>query len=273
MSMGSGRFAYFRRALLLVLVAVSTGCTSDAPLLDQPDRGNSKEQIDAILDRAIEAHGGESKLHEFRCARVVVRMEGELSPDGGLVYENTFRLPDQLRQVISWESKGKKCQDVFVWNGKEQWAIMGGRIMDNPQVPNRIRQVFPLPILDTLLPVREGNFDIRRLADTTINGRRAVVLKVLRDGEWIGELCFDADEKLLLQWSQPQTDPFSGAPTVRKVLLENFREMEGLKLPTKMTSFLRDQKHMQTTVLEFELLNGIDPQDLAKPSAPDGPSS
>jgi hypothetical protein len=76
----------------------------------------------AIVEKAVQAHGGVAGIKRLRVARVTYALKGDFSSlgvpgDADVMVEETYQLPRQIKKVI----KGSAGS----WHGALAWAIDG----------------------------------------------------------------------------------------------------------------------------------------------------
>src|SRR5262245_36799992 len=86
-------------------------------------RAEPDKDPQAIIRRAIKAHGGADKLNRNRISRETVR-GNLLALDMKVPFtaEILSRMPDQFRSVITSEVAGRKLQVIQVFDGVKGWT-------------------------------------------------------------------------------------------------------------------------------------------------------
>src|SRR6266540_2813029 len=93
------------------------------PAVDTPPEKDAQ----AILRRAIKAHGGADKLARTRITRETTRGTVTVSErKTSFTAETLVRMPDQFRSVVTSEVDGAKRQVVQVFDGVKGWTGEGG---------------------------------------------------------------------------------------------------------------------------------------------------
>jgi hypothetical protein len=89
-------------------------------LVGSPNVCLPQDNLVAIIDNAIQAHGGEQKLRQ--CAVGMIKGKGTIKHDGNgtlmVSMEDTFSLPDHFKRIITIADHGTT---VIVRNGKRAW--------------------------------------------------------------------------------------------------------------------------------------------------------
>ena len=108
-----------RRILLIALiVGLATAGATRAADADDPK---------AIIDKAIQAAGGEAKLTKYQ--GVVAKMKGQFHGMGAAIDfsgELTTQHPQKMRFAIDMDVMGMKFTFLQIYNGKEGWISLNG---------------------------------------------------------------------------------------------------------------------------------------------------
>src|SRR5262249_35437513 len=111
------------RGCILALVAVGLLLTLTPLTLAQ-------QEAQAIIDKAVKAHGGADKIDKFKA--VQTKAKGKLEILGGLDFEQeaSVQAPDKLKEVVHLEVMGQKVTVTTVFNGTQGWINANGQTMD-----------------------------------------------------------------------------------------------------------------------------------------------
>src|SRR5262245_3370623 len=82
-------------------------------------RGRAADDVKAVLDKAIKAHGYDDKAEKLKAARI--KTKGKLEVGGGLdvTQDIAYQLPDKLKDTLQLEIDGNKVTIVTVVNGEK----------------------------------------------------------------------------------------------------------------------------------------------------------
>jgi hypothetical protein len=213
-------------ALCLVLAA------GRAPAAD-PD------QAKAILDRAMQAAGGEANLAKFQAA--TGRAKGTLhKKEGDVPYttEAATQGADRARLVTEFRKDGKPLKVVIVIDGDKGWVKTGDEAtvdMDEA-VLKEIKEWLYASWLTTLAPLRDKAFELSPLGESKEDGRAAVGLKVAHKGHRDVELFFDKDTGLLARVKSRIKDLENNREVTQEIRFDQYKDFQGTKQRTKMTT-------------------------------------
>jgi zinc protease len=218
-----------------------------------PADSQAVEKGIALLKQAQAAAGGADKLAAVKDMQQTLNMQFA-SAAGGLkssqinfwLYPGTFRQENTLPfgKVVAF-SDGKTG-----WLHSPQGAIpLGG-----PQLKQ---------VQGEILRNYVGLLRSDRDPDRTVSLSAPDTLTVSnKDGESV-EVQIDPATRLISRESYKQVQP-AGVPSEVTVVLSDFRDVEGIKLPFKISLSQGDKQMAEAVVSEYKLNTGLKLEDLAK---------
>jgi hypothetical protein len=222
--------------------------------------GEDKEAR-SILDKAIQATGGETVLAKHNAAKF--KEKGTYHGMGqGFPYTGNYAVqwPDQFRMEIA---------DAFILvvNGDKGWLKAGGETMDMSKEQMTTRQNdLRVSWISTLLPLKDKAFMLKALGEVKVDDRPTLVIKVTRKDYPEVKLYFDKTTNLLIKSEFKTTlaeDQFK--ETNAENYFSDFKEFDGLKVPTKMV-FKRDGKlYVEAELVEYKAAGKLDDKVFARP--------
>jgi hypothetical protein len=237
-------------------------------LLPAPPAADAPPEKDAqaILRRAIKAHGGGDKLARTRITRETVRgTVMVLERKTSFTMETLARMPDQFRSVVTSEIDGAKRQVVQVFNGVRGWTSEGGvpREVGDAGLGSwkEMAHAAHVAMLTPLLAADKG-YTLAALGESEVNGRKAVGVKVSVKGRRDVRLYFDRETGLLVKKSY---QPGEGKESVRDEVYSNFKEFEGLKRHTHIAVRLDGKPHAEVELVSIKFLDRVDDKEFGKP--------
>src|SRR5438874_1667629 len=89
-----------------------------------PALGGADDAGRAVVEKAIQAHGGADKVAKLRVMRI--KVEGTMSlapgpPDVPFVIEDWWQMPDQYKTISRFELGGKKVSQTQAIDGQSGW--------------------------------------------------------------------------------------------------------------------------------------------------------
>ncbi len=231
---------YSIRYAVVALATISL-CTVAARADDQPE-------VNALLDRAIEAAGGKEYLTKNQA--VVISMKGTASVPGtdlkGVQFSGTVSIepPEKNRQAFRFGLGGTQASQTLVYDGKadQGWATSNGMTIEmNEAYRKEARQDLHAGwkggwAFGQLARLKDGQtYQLTPLAEIEVDGRPAVGMKVSRQGYREVKLYFDKQTYLLVKQAYPSTDFLGGGGMVQsEAFYSGHAKVDGVMAPKKM---------------------------------------
>jgi len=220
----------------------------------------SVERGRQVLQKAQQAAGGAERLAAVKDITKTVKMQGM---QGGMSADQTTQivLPDVLRQenVLPF---GKIT--VFV-EGSNGWmqSPQGRLPLPPPQLKQtrsalfRVREAILLSDRD---PARTANF----IEEADVDGRKAEVIEIsTQDGQSV-RLWVDVSSGEVIK-SAYQGESIGGPGATVEELYSDYREVEGMQVPFKVTILQDGSKYLDAEVVEVKFNSGLDKEQLSVP--------
>ncbi len=214
-----------------------------------------------VIDKAIKAAGGEEKLAKFKC--YTWSAKGTYYGQGNeFAYTATYAVqwPDKFRADI---------KDVFilVLNGDKAWRKMGEEATEmNADELAEQKEVHHAGYVTTLLPIKSGGYTLAPLGEVKIGERPAVGVKASSKGHRDVNLYFDKETNLLVKAEYTVKSREEGGKEVtQEALYGNYQDVQGLKIPMKVTVNRDGKKYVEAEYSEFKPVDKPDDNMFAKP--------
>jgi hypothetical protein len=230
-------------AFFTIVLAVSLACVAMAD-----------EQADAtaILDDGIKAQGGEAallKLTRLHCKSKGTWYDGDKKTPCS--YETYFDGSDKGR-ILSLD-EDDKLRRIEVFNGKDVWEkdddqetekLSGERLKDRQELmyDNWVTQLFPL---------KAEEFHLSAVAETEVDGRKAVGILVKHEKHEPLKLYFDKETHLLVKAQGKYKNSDDGKEYDEEDLYSDYRDVQDTKQPFRCKSFLDKKEDTDLLVTEM----------------------
>jgi hypothetical protein len=220
-----------------------------------------------LIRRGIEAHGGPDKLDRLRQVREqtagTLYLLGEKIP---FTSETVQRLPGQFRHSLVSEVGGKKLNVVQIYDGKQGWLTEGGltRAVDDRTLAGwkAISHAAHVTSLTPLLAADKG-YKLTALGPCKVQGKPAWGVRVSCPEQRDVSLYFDRETGLLVKRdSRPHA---GGADSVQEEIYSDFKDVGGLKRPTRIVVLLNGVMHAEAVIRSTQTLDRIDDKEFSKP--------
>ena len=221
-----------------------------APSMSAPDTKESRAQAQAIVAKAVKAHGGLaalSAIKEWHTKGTLWLNVGSTNLDGQ--YSETVKLPSRRRMEMAVMGQNM----VQVLDGDSAWASASGRLMpvsqDQIEAMRQGTYANPVRLLTTL---SDPKAEIRYAGTDTAFGKTADVIEWNRPGGRPARVYIDAATGLLVLIEQPELSPLgSGWVPVRRVY-GDYRTAGKVKFPYTVTVYANGEKAVQQTLAEVQ---------------------
>lgn len=221
------------------------------------------EQADAmkIIDKAIQASGG---------AELLAKNKAQTWKEKGTYYGMGNGLP--YTGTVAVDLPGKMRMDVegvftIVLNGDEGWIKSGG--MTKPMTKDQLaeeKEELHAGWETTLLPLKSKEYQLSVLGDSKVDNQAVVGVKVTSKGHRDVKLYFDKKTGLLAkgEWTV-KADEQGGKEVNQESLYQNYKDISGLKIPTKIVIKRDGKLFVESDVSDFKSSAKLDPKEFAKP--------
>jgi hypothetical protein len=172
-----------------------------------------------------------------------------------------------MRVTIDASLEGTPTRLVWVLNGDKGWV----KFNDNVQAMNKEalaeeREQYYAGWVATLLPLKDGTFELAPFGDSVVGDRPAVGVKVSQKGHRDVSLYFDKETGFLLKReSRIKDDRASGKEVVQEVLYSDFNESEGVRRPARITVKRDGKLYIEEVISEYKPIEKLAESTFAKP--------
>lgn len=259
--------------LVLLFWVFSQGCmpyhpnstrvsTGPVPTFRHPDAPlcNPKE----VLERAIQARGGESELKRLQIAYFTG--DGLSAPQNQVAhfkFRTTSVLPHRTRDEVDYDGGLKFVQ---VLDKDKGWVSNKGDVkgMDAVNLQS-IREQLYVNLLLTLVPLRESRFTLVALPQRRLEGVIAQGFVVKCSGQRDVTLFFEKENGLPLMFKVLSTDPNTLIEREQETYFSGYSLMHGIQFPKRWNVYHDGNKSMELNFEDFKLLDKVDDILFAKP--------
>jgi hypothetical protein len=162
--------------------------------------GRASEDADAILAKAVAAHGGEEALAKYPGVRMKLQVIIEGPAAAPRAWEVLFAAPASMREVREGFYLGRRTASVAVTDGKGYWWTNGGQTEAMPaKQAESFRDRARLMQITRLVPLKGKDYELSAAGDATVDDKPAVGLRVRSKGRKDVTLFFDKESGLLVK--------------------------------------------------------------------------
>jgi hypothetical protein len=229
-------------------------------------RADEQADLQKVIDKAIKAHGADKaakgKASTFKVKGTVHTMGMDLDFTG----DYQIQEPDKVRQVMSLNVNGTDLEVVTVFDGKKAWTRVMGNTIDlgEDAITSFKEEVYAGKVTD-LTGLKAKGYKLSALAEKKVGDRAAVGVSVAREGHKDIFLYFDKESGMLLMSERQAKDPMGGQEYKQETRFSNYKDVDGVKRPHKLTIQRDGEKFLEAEVSEMKILDKLDDSTFAKP--------
>jgi HEAT repeats len=162
-----------------------------------------------VLNKAIQARGGEKQLAQVKA--VQVRVKGKIYRDKvpiPFVASILSQLPDQYKHVMDYEREGEPLTQIQVYSGKEVWLRVRGELQVlDAQLTDALQRGRYAERLTQLGVLKDKAYELTALGDSKLDDRDVAGILVTSAKKTPVKLFFDKKTGLLAKTEHRQLDP------------------------------------------------------------------
>jgi hypothetical protein len=221
------------------------------------------KEANAIIDKAINALGGEEKLGKIES--YTWKSKGTIVFNGNENDTNnhvTVKGLDHFRR----EFGNDQFHGVAVIAGDKGWMKFGdnSRELEGDALANEKRGIYLHVIPTTLVSLKGKGFKCETAGEEKINDKPAVVLKITGPDGKDFKLSFDKESGLPVK-EVAKVVGFQGQEFDQETTFADYKEFDGIKKATKVFVKRDGEKFQEMEITEFKVLDKTDAETFAEP--------
>lgn len=232
-------------------------------------RAPADDAINAILDKAIQAHGGAAKLDKQQATRTKTKGVLDLPNLGELAFtqEMVVQMPNKFKESIQMEIMGQNINVVTAYNGKDAWVNANGMTIDlEDKLLTEVKEAAYLMELNRLTTLKDKKqYTLSPLGEIQVEGKPAVGVKIASKGHRDANFYFDKEKGLLVKVERQALDSMTMQDVHEERIILEYSDMDGRKVPKKVLVKREGKKFMEAEVLEVKFVDKVDDSEFAKP--------
>jgi outer membrane lipoprotein-sorting protein len=223
-------------------------------------RSGGDKDARAIIDKAIQAMGGEKTLKKHQAA--TFKEKGTYYGMGdGVPYtgEYAMQYPNQFRMEIEGVF-------IIVINGDKGWMKMGGETkeMEKDQLRNQLKDL-KAGWISSLLPLKDKAFSLTALPETEVEKKPALGVKVTRKDWPEVKLYFDKQTGRLVKNEFRSFAQEQGKEVTSEHFMQDHKEMDGAQIPTHIIVKRDGKLFVDAHVVQYKAAGKLDGKVFAMP--------
>jgi hypothetical protein len=236
-----------------------------AGLVGSATAGRADTEAEALLAKAIKAHGGDEALTKYKAVRLRLKVTFAGPDKTPKVWEQLFLAPNKYKDVREGYYLGRKTASIYITDGKEAWTMVDGR----PQVLEgrfgdwvvddaHLKQVM------RLVPLKGKEYELKATGETKVDGKPAAGLLVHTKGQKDITLYFDTESGLLVKTERPVYDIYTEKEAKEERFLGDYPKKDTIPYPRKGLVKIGGRKDLSYEVTEVKFLEKADEKQFKK---------
>jgi hypothetical protein len=218
----------------------------------------------AIITKAIDAHGGKEKLDKFKASKSkskgVISIQGT---DHEFTAEIASQIPDKLKSTFKLEINGMAFTVEQKVVGDKVGRSINGMAMDVPEAQQaEFKSALLQQKIVQLTPLLAKEFELKTITGEKVGDKETVGVLVRQKDAKDVKLFFDKSTHLLAKVERMGIDP-TGNDVKQETFLSDYKEVQGVKRPSKTLTNNDGKKFLQTEVIEQIFLERLDEKEFA----------
>lgn len=225
------------------------------------------EKAEAVVKKAIDAHGGADALNKYKAGRFQIK--GEL-PIMGKETEFTgdaaFAIPGKTKMNINLEFMGQKLAITQLVNGDKfkRTVKVGDMTVDGgDEDKEEVKVGSAMQEAERLVSLLDAKrFTIKSGGDEDVNGKKAAVVVITpKSVDKEIKFYFDKESGLLVKAGHRgavQGEDGARGEKLQERYFSDFKKVNGIQVPMKLELHHDGKKFMTATVSDYEALEKID---------------
>ncbi|MBL8797644.1 MAG: hypothetical protein JNM56_27340 [Planctomycetia bacterium] len=229
----------------------------------------AQETAATLLDKAMQAAGGEAKLAKLQ--GLMLKGKGTFHEPGGQNIPFTavwhYQGRDKYRQYMEMEVMKKKTMELRVVNGDKGWTKDGpleAEIMDKDELNEEKENVY-FNWVTTLAPLKGKDFKLTKADEIKVDGKAAIGLLIASKGHRDVKLYFDKETHALVKTERKVRDLSTRKDILEEMYFSNVKDVDGIKLPLKYAVKWDGQPLADAEMTEAKATEKLDEKLFAKP--------
>jgi hypothetical protein len=228
--------------------------------------GARADEVQAILDKAIKAHGGAEKMAR---QALQTKSKGTVEVMGmslSFTEESTVQQPGQLKSVLQLDLNGMNITVTTVFDKTMGWIQVPGKTIDmDEKVLTAVKEQLYMMSVAKFTALKEKKEELSLVGDDKVDDREVVGIRVAAKGHKDVNLYFDKKTGLLAKVAYRATDAATGQEVGEERIVQEYQDLDGVKVAKKVVVYHDGKKRLEAEVQEIKYLDKLDDSTFAKP--------
>jgi hypothetical protein len=225
--------------------------------------GRAETAAEALLARAIKAHGGEKALARHKAVRLKLRLT-EAETHFTYNHEWLVAAPNRLKDTGDGYYLGRRIVTTYATDGKVARSFILGKLvtLDGKQAEWYKDRAHLMQVM-RLVPLKEKHYHLQAAGETKVDGKTAVGLLVHANGHKDITLYFDSQTSLVVMVEHKVTDS-SGEEVTEQRFYRDYPKKDPVPYARKVIVKQGGKTVEQLAVVKVQLLEKVDDREFRR---------
>lgn len=254
------------RSIAIARVAACLAC--GVWLLTTSSSARAEDDAKKVVEAAIKAHGGADKLAKLKDK--AVQQKGKMKLFMPIEAEGDYEMTasaGKFRRQLKFSFMGTDIDSIQVFDGKTFWISTNGMLttFDKKEDIDALKEAIHAEKAAGLAMLGDKNIELSLIGDDKVGDTPVVGVRVSEKGHKDVSLFFDKNTHLLKKIVNRGLDFQSHMEAEQERIIEEYKEFDGLKRPTKVTVNKDGKKQVVVEISEMKYIEKPDDTTFNKP--------
>ncbi len=221
-----------------------------------------------VVDAAIKAHGGKDKLAKLKDKSMT--QKGKMKIFDPIEAEGDFEMTasgGKFRRQFDFSFMGTDIKSTVVFDGKTMWAKTNDMLMtfDKEDDIKAIKEAIYAEKAAGLAMLGDKNIEVSLIGDDKVGDTPVVGIRVSQKGHKDVSMYFDKKTHLLKKIVGRALDFQSHMEVEQERIIEEYKDYDGLKRPSKVLVNKDGKKQVEIEVTEIKIIDKPEESTFGKP--------
>lgn len=226
------------------------------------------DDLKAVLQKAIAAHGGEKNLNKFGGA--ISKFKGTIEIMGksrDITGETTLLKPDKVKNTMTIDIEGMQIPVAIVYNGKKMWRSVNNKTEEikDEKILTEMREGLQAEGAGSLSDYLKAPYELGALGEVKIKDKPAIGIRVSKKGQRDVSYFFDKKTHLLVKTEMRILDVEAGQEVTQEKYIIGYRDTDGLKTGARVVIHKDGKAFMDLEITESKVYEKLDESNFAMP--------
>jgi hypothetical protein len=230
-----------------------------------PAGGRADTETDALLARAIKAHGGEEALAKYKGLRLRLKVTIAGPDSTPKTWEGLFMAPDKYKEAHEAMYLGRPTVTIDVTNGKESWTVSQGQVqvLEDKFVEWHIDHAHLMQVM-RLAPLKQKEYELKAVSEIKVDGKPAAGLLVHTRGQKDITLYFDVATGLLVKTERQVFDPYTEKDATEERFFRDYARKNALPYARMVAVLVGGRKDISYEVTDVRFLEKVEEKEFRR---------